>query len=164
MLLHVGVCVTSLGLLASPCEELSHLFLFNLNYIFIHQLLINSALHGRELASTAPHVGKAELVEEVSMDLHDSSLDTGAVSTSGEDEGVVEVGHDSLPLGVHSDKAKLVPDFVNQNVDTKFLLDGDASDLRVFGEGVNFFNGNGVDLIVGVDALHVFAIAFNGVN
>merc|ERR1712195_283161 len=164
MLLHVGVCVTSLGLLASPCEELSHLFLFNLNYIFIHQLLINSAFHGRELASTAPEVGKAELIEEVSMNLHDSSLDTGAVSTSGEDKGIVEVRHDSLPLGVHSDKTKLVPDFVNENVDTKLFLDGDASDLRVFGEGVYFFNGNGVDLIVGVDALHVFTVAFNGVD
>jgi len=131
-LLHFIISIASLGFFASSSEEFSHLLLFNLNYVFIHQLLIHSTFLRRELAAATPDISKAELCQKVFVNLHDSSFDTGSMSTCSKNERVVKNRHLSLPFSVYSDKAKLIPNLVNEDVNSEFFFDGDASDLRVF--------------------------------
>ena len=52
------------------------------------------------------------------MNLHDRSFYVSTVSACSENEGVSEGWHLSLPLSVYSHKAQLVPDLVNENVDS----------------------------------------------
>jgi len=154
----------SLRFFTSSCKEFSNLFLFNLNYIFIHQLLIYSTLHGWEFAATSPNVSKSEFIEKVSVNLHDSTLYAGAMSASSENERVSERRHFSLSFSVNSDKSKLFPNFVNQNVDTKLFFNRNTGDLWVFSQRIYFFNRNSINFVVNINAFHILSISFDCIN
>ena len=138
--------------------------LVNLNDVLIHELLRQTTLLRTKLARAAPDHGITKLVQQALVDLHDARLDCEAVAILGQEERVVEVWQLTLLLGVDAHKLELLPNFVKQDVNSEVKVDGNAAILRVGSELINMLNGHGVNLVVGVDAFHVLAVALDGVN
>ena len=98
------------------------------------------------------------------MQLLNGRFHSQTSSARRQNEGFFKIGHLTSSFGIDSNQSELLPDFIEQNVNAKFHLDGHARVLRVCGQPIHIFNGNGVNLVVVVDALHIFDIALDGVN
>ena len=98
------------------------------------------------------------------MNLQNARLDSEPISACCEEQRVRKIGSFSLSLGVDAYEAKLVPNFVKQDVQTEFHLDRNARVLRVLHQIVDIFDRNSVNFVVHIDALHIFTVALDGVN
>jgi|LakMenEpi03Aug12_release.lakeMendotaPanAssembly.Ray.scaffolds.fasta_scaffold497904_1 hypothetical protein len=82
----------------------------------------------------------------------------------GKNKWVVEVRLKTFSLGVNSDQTKLIPNFIEQNIDSQLHLARNASVLLVTCKQVNVLNRNSVNLVVDIDALCIFSVALNHIN
>lgn len=98
------------------------------------------------------------------MDLHETALDGGTVARIEQNNWVSEIRLSAKSLGVDSHKAKLLPNFVEQNIDSQIHLHRNAAVLRVLHQFVDIFNRDRINLIVNINAPSVFSVALNAIN
>jgi len=138
--------------------------LVHLEHVLVCQLVVDAHTLRVELHGAAPHHCVRKLLDEVFVDLHQTALYSSSVSRVKQNNWVGKVRLRAKALGVNAHQAKLLPDFIEQNVDTQVHLHRDAAVLRVLHLLVDVLNRDGVDLIVDIDALDVFSVALDHVN
>jgi hypothetical protein len=98
------------------------------------------------------------------VDLHDAVVDPEATSSLRQDDGLVEVWRTSPLLGVNSHHAQLFPNLLQQDIEPELHMDRDASIARVLRDLIDLLNGDGIDLVINVDALDVLPIALDHID
>lgn len=133
----------------------------DLNDVLITKLVMETDLLGVELHTAAPDTCEGEVLEQVSVNLHDGGLHVETLASKSQNEGVSQVGGETSSLGIDANETKLIPNFVHENVNAQLHMHGHAGVLGIGRKTVDVFNGNRVDFVVDVDALHILAVSLN---
>jgi len=80
--------------------------------------MIDSHSLGVELDRAAPHTCMRELIDEVLMDLHESRFDCETFAATRQDKRLRKIWRLARAFCIDSHEAKLLPYFIQQNVDT----------------------------------------------
>lgn len=104
-------------------KSLFHGLFEDLNHIFVMQHMGQSNFLGTEFDTTTPDGGIGKLLEQVFMNLQDGGFHIKPISALGQNNWITEIRLTSWSLSVYSDEAKLIPDLIHEDVNSKFHLD-----------------------------------------
>ena len=105
-----------------------------------------------------------ELIEQITMNLHDGRLDSETMATSCHENWLFKVRCLATSLCINANQAELLPNFVQHDVNTEVHMDRDAAVQGLAHKILDLFNRDSVDLVVNIDALEVLAVALDSIN
>lgn len=135
-----------------------------LNNIFIRESMIYTYTLWVKLYRTTPNTSMWKLIKEILVDLHEAAFYCQTLAGVEQDQRIWEVWRLPSSFRVDTNKTKLFPYFVKQNIDAQIHLDRNRTILWVFCHLFYFFYWYGINLVVHINAAHIFSVAFNAVD
>mmetsp|Transcript_26429 Transcript_26429/g.53099 ORF Transcript_26429/g.53099 Transcript_26429/m.53099 type:complete len:241 (-) Transcript_26429:501-1223(-) len=135
----------------------------DLNHILVLEHVGQPNALRRMLHARAPHHGVIKIVEQGAMHLLAASLDGRAMTTVSEDDRVLEIRLLAARLGVYPHEAEVFPQHVLEDIEVEAHLDRQNHGVGHRADPRTLLDRGHVDLVVYVQAAHVFSIALDDV-
>lgn len=93
------------------------------------------------------------------MDLLAHRFNAATISIVGKNNRVAEIGCFISFLGINSNKVKLFPDLFKESIEIEFHVAADNNSIRLLSNKIDFFHGDGINLIETIKAFDILSIA-----